>query len=541
MNRNAASLRRLSLCALLAGAVFSSPALPQDDSLGAVVLYHVHPGDTLIGLGRRLLIQGSLWRALASSNRIQETRRLQPNSELRIPIAWLRWTSRGVTVRGVTGGVESGGRSLAVGDKLDEGSQVTTEGDGSATLGLPDGSEVTIPPGTQLTLDRSRSAVGTDAPDIQVGLNQGHVEVLAHKHRDAGRFEIRTPVAVTAVRGTRFRTHFARATASATAETLEGVVGVSASAQTLPIAAGFGTRARDKEAPLPPVPLLAAPDLSRLPPINTRAAMHITFDAVAKARAYRVQVSHSQDFLSFDRDVVFDQPEGELKALPDGKYWLRVRAIDELGIEGLDTVRPVEQHALPDSPRPTEPAANADSIGPTRLAWASGGARYRLEISGSSDFAHPVLVQEVATPQFTVSELATGRYFWRVAALNDSGESGPWSPELQFTERPNAPAVVRIHVSHKHRVTLTGPSLPHYVGYYQVARDAAFSSIVREGRLGDPEMDLGHFHPGSYVVRVRWVDDDGYQGPYGPAQNFSVPLPAWLWLIVPAAVIAAAL
>jgi hypothetical protein len=539
MNRKAAISRTLGVFAILIGSMCSLPASPQDDSGGAVVLYHVHVGDTLIGLGRRLLIQSSLWRAVASSNRIREERRLQPDSELRIPIAWLRWTSRGATVRGVSGGVASAGRSLAVGDTLDEGSELTTEDDGSATLELSDGSELTIPPGTHLTLERSREAAGTDAPDIQVGLDHGHVEVLAHKHRDVGRFEIRTPVAVTAVRGTHFRTHFAVADGSATAETLEGVVGVTASEQTLPLAAGFGTRAREREAPLPPVPLLPAPDLSGLPSVNTRSDLEVAFGAVAKARAYRVQLSRTEDFLSFDRDVVFDQPEGELRALPDGKYWLRVRAIDQFGLEGLDTTRPLEQHVLPDSPHPVDPVTNADLIGPARLTWSSSGARYRLEISRSQDLSDPVLAREIDTPQFTVTDLSTGRYFWRVAALNESGESGPWSAQTSFTERPSAPTIALIRVTGKHAVELTGSSIPGYAGYFQVAKDPEFSAIVKEGSIADHALDLGHFHPGAYFVRVRWVDSDGYQGPYGPTRRFVVPLPAWLWLIVPVAAIAA--
>ena len=74
------------------------------------------------------------------------------------------------------------------------------------------------------------------------------------------------------MRGTQFRTGFDAATSRATTETLEGTVGVAASQGSAAVGAGFGTRVESGGSVLAPVPLLPAPDLASLSPVNAQVA-----------------------------------------------------------------------------------------------------------------------------------------------------------------------------------------------------------------------------------------------------------------------------
>ena len=40
-------------------------------------------------------------------------------------------------------------------------------------------------------------------------------------------------------------------------------------------------------------------------------------------------------------DGLFEASPARFAGLPDGDYWLRVRAIDEAGLEGYDVARPL--------------------------------------------------------------------------------------------------------------------------------------------------------------------------------------------------------
>ena len=70
--------------------------------------------------------------------------------------------------------------------------------------------------------------------------------------------------------------------------------------------------------------------------------------------------------------------------------------------------------------------------------------------------------------------------------------------------------------------------------HFQLAESAAFERPVADSILGDPELRVDKVLPGRYYLRTRIIDDDGYEGPFGPAQQIDVPPTTW-WpaLIVP--------
>lgn len=519
--------------------LFLAPAGSQAAAIPGDFLYHAQPRDTLIGIGRRLLLEPRRWHDVQSLNHIADPRRIPPDSILRIPYEWLRVSPQTATVVGVAGTVQEAGRKIAVGDVLSQGAVIETGADGSVTLDLADGSVITLQKSSVLKLDEMVQVSGVAADSIRLKLDSGRIESKVKPHRDVGRFEIITPAAVSAVRGTQFRDSFEGSDLHATTETLEGAVGVSAGAATVPVAAGFGTRVDQGHAPLAPVVLLPPPSLTDQPQIHSTALLHVQLPSVPGARQYRLQLAADSSFHALTADVLSADGTANISDLPDGDYWLRARSVDPLGLEGPDAVRHFTQHTLPEPPRPMSPASGAKIAGPhIHLAWtgAPTSQRYTLQVAGDADFGSPVVVREqLDAPDADVDELPPGRYCWRVAAVNARGESGPWSAVQSYTQRPLMPVPDAPLVGVK-TVSFRWAQIPGESYRAQIARSANFAHPVLDQRIDVADWSVPKLFPGTYYMRVQSIDADGSAAPFSAPRRFVVPVPLWVKIAAPLAI-----
>lgn len=500
-------------------------------------IYRARPGDTLIGISRRLLLEPRRWPQIQTLNRIVNPRRIPQGSAVRIPYAWLKMTVEAATVLTVSGEAHEGGGNVTRGQTLAEGSQIQTGADGSVTLVLADGSTITLQKSTTLSLDEMRQVTGVPAAhDTRLKLQSGHVQTVVKPQGNVGRFEIQTPVAVSAVRGTEFRDGFDPQDDHGTTETLAGTVAVSGSAATVAVPANFGTRVERGSAPLPARELLAPPDLRAFPGTNSSSQLHLQWPAVAGAAGYRLQVAPDVDFHSILVELQSAAPRGDLPALADGSYWLRVRSIDELGLEGPDAARPFVQHRLSAPPTPTAPLAQtsvwADGVS---LAWTGSepAARYRVQIGRDADFRDTLLERDVeAGSSLDIDRISPGRYFWRVAGIDQAGEAGEWSPAQPYTQQPaastaQAPSYAG-HDMHLHWE-------PHEGLRYriQVARNPDFRSPLLDRTVEAPEVSMRRPRAGVYYARIQMIAEDGSSSPFGKTSRFEVPLPRWVKILLP--------
>jgi hypothetical protein len=425
-------IRELTTLALvLPGLVLAQAAAP-----GGEFVYRAQAHDTLIGIGRRLLIEPRRWPEVQARNNIADPRHIPLGDEIRIPYAWLRLNADTATVMAVSGDVREGGRSVVRGQTVPEGTRIETGSDGSATLVLADGSVVTVQKLSVLTLEEMRQVAGADAAhDTRFKLESGRLQTRVKPHADVGRFEIVTPVAVSAVRGTEFRGAFEPGAGSATTETLEGSVAVSGSGTVVTVPADFGTRVTPNAAPLPPVRLLPPPDLQAIPGTNNANRLQFEWPAVLNATRYRLQLAPDAEFQSFLVDAELDTPQADLPAPPDGGYWLRVRAIDGVGLEGHDTVVPFVQQQLPvvqrqASPTPFPPAFAKHEM---QLHWdPQDGMRYRVQISLDAQFSAPLLDQTLDAPTLATRRLHLGTYYARVQTIAADGSTAPFGTPVKF-------------------------------------------------------------------------------------------------------------
>ncbi|HTP72128.1 MAG TPA: FecR domain-containing protein [Burkholderiaceae bacterium] len=534
----------LLLAMWLAASCATASAPPADD---AVWTYQVARGDTLIAISHELLQPGIGWQRVQRLNHVADPYRLLPGTTLRLPVAWLRTEATVAEVVYQVGQVraERAGAPLAepltVGTQLRPGDSVLTGAPPSAlTLRLVDGTRVLIEPDSKVTivqlLLRGRSGV----VDTRLKLDQGGTDSrVVPAGAGPQRFRIDTPAMNLGVRGTQFRVRSA-GDAGSHVEVLEGSVAAGAgSAAEQRVDAGFGAVARGGQAVQSPRRLLEPPALAASQPRIERFPLRLQWPPLDGATAYRAQVLMPDTVDQPVLDGRFEQAAATWTEVADGRYTLRVRGIDTDGLEGRDATAPVVVKARPEPPFANEPQADGTVYGERvllRWARAPGAERVRLQLGPSSELEQPQLDRSDLKDTQLELELPPGDYHWRLAAIAPGDDQGPWSDTLAFSVKPkpspSSPQLEPPAIGERGLVFRWRASAGARY-HYQVARDAAFADIVAQGPVLKPEAVIPDPKPGVYYLRVRTIDANGFEGPYGDAQQVEVPQRFnWWWLLL---------
>jgi hypothetical protein len=541
---------RLVFKTMLAAALAASaaPAWVQESRSAAVVTvdYRVQPGDTLIALLR----DGADWQPVARANQIADPKRLQPGSLIRLPAHLLREQPAVAEVVHAYGSVTVTRASteneipLASGDNLAAGDVVRTGAQSSTTLRFVDGARVLVRPDSELKIERlAQSRAGASTT---LRLERGSADSVVPPARGASapsRYEIRTPQANLGVRGTEFRT--AAEGGATRLEVLEGRVGArvggtgaAARAESL-VGAGFGAVGAAAGMAAPRA-LPAAPQLAGLPERVERMPLRLSWQSAASTRV-RAQVLTAEEPPRLVLDGVFDAaPARWSENIADGRYELRVRAIDASGLEGRDTRAAFVLKARPEPPFIAAPTAGARTIDDNvRLAWTRNAAapRVRLQVADTPDFAQPRVDRNDLDAAEARVALPLGTHHWRVASILASGDQGPFSDAQSFTRTlpPAAPPPAEPQKNDDGlllRWPASGPAGTRW--QVQLARDAGFTQMVSDDTVAEPQWLLRDSPSGTYFLRVKTIDADGFAGPFGQAQQIEVPSSPWWWLLVPA-------
>lgn len=502
--------------------------------------YRIQPGDTLIGLTERYLQPGRHWRDLQRLNRVADPLRLPPGGVLRMPLAWLSREASVAQTVFVQGQVtlQRGGQAeqrLAAGQELRSGDRLRSAAQSSATLRFVDGSRLLIPPLSDLSLEQllvyGRSAI----PSVQLRLHEGGADSqVTPMGGRVPHYEIRTPHVNLGVRGTEFRVHLQAE--SARMEVLEGRVAVDSSGHaSLAVPAGMGMVAEGRGKPQA-APLLSPPALPAELPVVERLPLRLRWPARPGARAYRAQLFAEGDFSRLLLDHRGSEPELSWEELPpDGRYRLRLRAIDALGLEGQASERLLQIQARPEPPFSQAPMADARLYGEQiEFRWTRNSAAqaYRLQVARDAEFRELQLDQTgIADINHNV-RLPHGRYHWRLASLQGEAR-GPFGDGQAFELRPlpPSPEPAEAEVAGE-QLNLRWRASAGVTRYeLQWAQDVAFSQGLQNFSSETPGLSLPRPGPGRYFLRVRGLDELGHPGPYGQVQEIEVPYPRWLWLL----------
>lgn len=511
-------------------------------SLAAVgeeeLIYTAQPGDTVQKVIDKYGVQSLQAEELRRFNKLKGVRQIPPGTKIRFRLGWLKvkpLEARAGAVSGpvtVTRAGELSAEKVVEGSGFRPGDVLETGKGGSVMLLFGDGSRLLLQAESTLTFEVLEKYGDPDTPNIRLHLHRGRVEtkVAPNKSPDR-RFEIETPAGSAGARGTSFRVGTDEGARQLFTEVTHGTVAVEGGGKELPVAEHFGTVVEAGRPPIPPLPLLPAPDLSGVEPLYRHLPLQIGWSRVPDAVGYRVLLvpSGAGGVVSVDRRV--DSAAVELEKLEDGDYQLIVRAIDSHGLEGLDAQRDFTLDAHPLPPRLVTPAQGERLYqGRPEFHWqpSSEAVRYRFQLDVERDFANPVM--DILLPSseggYRLSEpLAPGRYYWRVASIDKEGEQGLFGTESGFEVSlpPQPPRDLSIRKTAQELKLGWRAEKKGYRYQLQLAADPAFSRVLVERETGQTELTLPRPQEKVYL-RMRTLDDVGHPGEYSRPLEIVPPL-----------------
>ncbi len=540
------------LCLAATTAVSAQPvAAPSTPRQGDEIAHSVKEGDTLEGLARSYLANPRQWPLLQARNKVADPKRLQPGSLIFIPVRLQ--PSESATVQFVQGEVTAQARGgtaapIATGSKLEEGTELKVGPESFVAVQLADGTVVRVQAQSELQLRQLRRRGRAGSVQSVLEMHKGGVEsTVPPSTEPLRRMEIRTPLAVTSVRGTQFSVALAES-GQTTASVEHGSVavqsrrdtdsepGAALKAPTALLAPGQGLAVATDGTVGAPRPLLPAPDTSGMPAtLGDAGLLAIDLPMASGATRYVAQVAQDPEFTQVLRHGSFSDGRLRWKALDDGRYYLAVRALDDAGIAGLPAVQPFIVKTRPVAPLYQHPAPGAvvpSGAAELRCTEVPGVRWYRVQVSADAQFTQPLRdEQRLAECRLPLGALPAGSYFWRIASLlalpDGQADQGPFAPPQPFTvaDRPTALSLQALQAEDGDpTVRLHWPAQAGQRFRLQrtEATDLDFAKVGEDTVLDAPIWTASNLPAGEYLVRIKVLDASGLESDFSPPRKIRV-------------------
>lgn len=510
-------------------------------------IYTVRPGDNLWNVTERHLSSMRYVRQLQQLNKILNPYAIPPGTQIRIPVAWSKQTTDGVSARviNVQGTAmlkrfDSGENiPIELGMQLFAGDEIRSDNDGFVTVEFADHSILRLQDGSLIRINAMKIFGDFGLVDTLIDLQQGRTESAVPEKSETGtRFRIKTPSAVSSVRGTDFRVGMTGMNESTSSEVLSGLVQVSAEAKEIGVPAGYGTVTAQGLPPGAPVKLLPPPDLSSTPSLYEQLPLVITLNPLEGAVAYRAQIASDQNFESLRTEFTTGKLPFRDGDIPDGDYWLRVRGIDVNGIEGYDAVIAFTLNARPEPPFILAPLPDgvADPVA-REFQWAvqPEASHYIVMVSKDAGFTDLIAQDtQVKNNKFHLTDpLTPGHYFWRIASVSATEGMGPFTDAIPFRMPYPGPAMEETKFD-KSQMTFgwrAGGEGQRF--HFQLAGDKEFQQILHDEQTSATRLTVQRPDGGTYYLRTKTIEADGFEGPWGPPQAVEIPYANPYWMILP--------
>lgn len=398
-------------------------ARPAPDAGAGVIEYAMTKGENLFSLAQKALTRQADYRHIQRLNRIADPRRIPVGTVLRLPVPLLRsepLAARIVALRGDVA-LRLGDRPIEAraGAELGPGTSLQTGPDGFVTLLLPNGSRTSMPTRTRMRIVRLHRIILTGSLDYELAVDGGKVETLASPLGEDrnNRFRIRTPRAIAAVRGTRFRVGYDAA--DSLAEVIEGKVAASSegSGAAASLTPGFGAVIAASGS-LATEALLPEPDLQEPGRVQTDPLVRLVLNPLAGAKAYHVQIAEDAGFAKILAEQQQAAAAFAFGNIPNGRLFVRASAIAMSGLEGLPQTFAMRRVLA-------GVAASAQAEDDTmRFSWGGEGEgrrTYSFQLGLAKGDA-PLLVNEagLAGDGIRIGALEPGVYRWRVGVRQEA-------------------------------------------------------------------------------------------------------------------------
>jgi len=279
---------------------------------------------------------------------------------------------------------------------------------------------VVVPSNSRVRVSRLRRYAINGAVDHALTVETGRAESRVTPRTRPGGFAIRTPVSVSAVRGTDFRVSFDEASERSATEVLEGAVAVASGEDEALAAADQGVSAAAGAVRL--LPLLPAPALARPDAPQTQPQVVFEVQPLPGAERYRGRIAQDAGMIESFAEAD-SAPGGPLVFgdMEEGAYFLRLTALSPEGLEGKATT-----YSFIRARNGVGGLASAmdqrDRRRFYRFRWEAEGvgeASFRFQLWREAEDGGvdgPLLIDQpgLTDEAFTLSDLPPGVYSWRV-------------------------------------------------------------------------------------------------------------------------------
>lgn len=405
-------------------------------------VYTVREGDNPWQITVNFLKGIKYWKPLIEYNQIENPQALSPGTRISIPLEWMQ--VRPVTAKLIQkqGDVRifRPGRALPEDNIVIElltGDRLVTGAGSSATLEFSDGSKMLVLPESELILDTLRVYGKSGMVDTRIRVPAGRVDTrVKPQEGPASRYEIITPAAVAAVRGTEFRVVSARDRALTRSEVMEGKVGMLAGNEEQVVPAGYGLVAEQGKPLGPPRKLLAAPDLAQLPTEFKHPEVSLQWLPVDGAMKYILQLYVQKQFDQLILEHETHEPGATLDTGKPGAFTIRIRAIDEVGLEGLNADHDFAVTAQNEMPVPVllPPLLDYHSLY-LRCEPDTPKASYQYQIALDPEFTRDMHEFSVQEARLVLPRPPPNTYYYRVR-MQTPVEIGPYSQTYMIVITP---------------------------------------------------------------------------------------------------------
>jgi len=491
-------------------------------------IYTVRPGEHFAEIADALLSKDIPAIRLLQHNGIDNPAKVGSGDNLRIPLAWLQRQPNPARVNSVTGSVQliSGSdgtkRPLTSDSLIRVGDEIRSQA-GTATIELADGSVVRISPHSRLAFNRLTQYGKSGMVDTRLRLNQGEIETQVKPVIEGGsRFEIETPSAVAAVRGTMFTLRTAPGMTDL--RVTEGEVSFGPPGQTRRIPAGYSASVstagvgRMSIRRLPP-----APEINPLPQQLKQLPAQLSWTPNG-ANSHRVDIFDAESGRWINSNEVSDN-DFDINLLDNGRYEIHLAAIDNRGMAGMPGVMSfeVDLQARTAALEQPEPGATVNDDMP-EFRWQLRGENEvaRVEIAEDKDFGNTIATSEWAPDESALPSrpLTPGQYYWRVVT-EAGGNSVATSEARSLVVNGTLPPVRIISVNYvDSQVRVFWQKVDTATDYrLQLSEEPGFNNIIKEATLSDTTAALRLIPGRRYFVRLKALSDGPLESRWGPGRE----------------------
>ncbi|MHC1742583.1 MAG: FecR domain-containing protein [Syntrophobacteraceae bacterium] len=502
-------------------------------------------GDTLINICKDYLDDIEEWPEVAAINGLKNPNFILPGQRITIPANLLKGIpaeGKVIFVQGVAEIQDHIGqtwRAARPGDVVREQDVVRTGAESGLEIAFDDGSSFFLRSEATLGLTKVRKR-GLTEMIHEMFLEAGRI--ISHIKKTTGReprFQIRTPSATAAARGTDFRVGL-DSREDTRVEVLKGTVAAKARQRKVLLDEGEGTLIRRGGEPIGARTLLEPPALQAPEPLYRKLPLEFRFSVVDNAVSYVAALTKDPECKMLIREWTVKPTETlKIDGLADGAYFMQVRSVDRLGLEGAPSGSyPIRVRTNPIPPFVQNPVDGQEYKTVTMdFQWLKvpDAAHYHFQLAEDPDFIK--LLDDQSSfkgVEFKKKGLQPQPYYFRICSVADDGYVGIWSDTLKFSLLPPPPTPAseppkttrkEIHMRWKN----VGEGFTYH---FQMSRDPEFGEILTDEKVADSQITLKKpKKAGVYYVRVSAVNAEGFEGNFSTPQSFKIKRSIWGYVI----------